>query len=165
MPRRCSRYGVLLSPIVVTVARKPLSAGTVATNVIEHETGALNIDGSRIATADDCARTPVPSPRSTLQSSKLVGGTGSPLGRWPSNLILSHEAAEHLDSTVPHTVSSSRPRNNGAKGVNTPCYGKYEPCVGFGFEDSGGNSRFFKVLDSPVSQTSQEAEKPPEKPR
>ena len=33
----------------IVLARKPLSEGTVATNVLRHGTGALNIDAGRVA--------------------------------------------------------------------------------------------------------------------
>ena len=36
--------------IVITVARKPLSEGSVAANVLKHGTGGLNIDGCRVGT-------------------------------------------------------------------------------------------------------------------
>lgn len=84
-------WGTALKPALepITVARKPL-VGTVAANVLEHGTGALNIDGCR-----------VPAEKATGW-----GGGGSALyegglsreggearmqdaGRWPANLILS----------------------------------------------------------------------------
>jgi hypothetical protein len=54
-------WGTALKPALepITVARKPLT-GTVAANVLEHGTGAINVDGCR------------------------VGGNS---GRWPANLI------------------------------------------------------------------------------
>lgn len=42
-----------MSLLVITVARKPMSEGSVAANVLKHGTGALNIEASRIATQDD----------------------------------------------------------------------------------------------------------------
>ena len=53
----------------ITLARKPLE-GTVAANVQEHGTGALNIDGSRI---------------------------GGPSGRWPANVALDESQSAELD--------------------------------------------------------------------
>ena len=53
------------------LARKPFK-GTVAANVLEHGTGAINIDESRID-FDDCEREVTP----------------NTTGRWPANLILS----------------------------------------------------------------------------
>src|SRR5690625_7741909 len=49
-----SGWGTALKPSFepVVVARKPLT-GTVAANVLEHGTGALNIDGCRVGLRDD----------------------------------------------------------------------------------------------------------------
>jgi site-specific DNA-methyltransferase (adenine-specific) len=48
-------WGTALKPALepITVARKPL-IGTVAANVLEHGTGALNVDGCRVAHDEDC---------------------------------------------------------------------------------------------------------------
>jgi site-specific DNA-methyltransferase (adenine-specific) len=45
-------WGTALKPALepITVARKPL-AGTVAANVLQHETGAINVDGCRVGDA------------------------------------------------------------------------------------------------------------------
>lgn len=53
--RQWSGWGTALKPAFepVVVARKPLGAGTVAANVLQHGTGALNIDGCRIETDDN----------------------------------------------------------------------------------------------------------------
>lgn len=69
--RQWEGWGTALKPAFepVTLARKPLT-GTVAANVLEHGTGALNIDGSRI---------------------------GGPSGRWPANVVLDESQAEELD--------------------------------------------------------------------
>lgn len=94
--------------IVVTVARRPLSEGTVASNVLEHGTGALNIDAARVAPVDGESIGPGswsdPSKRGGEVGGDL-GFTGNSvakfqqaqaesveranrLGRWPANLIL-----------------------------------------------------------------------------
>lgn len=53
---RWQGWGTALKPAFepIVVGRKPL-AGTVAANVLEYGTGALNIDATRVATADDTA--------------------------------------------------------------------------------------------------------------
>jgi site-specific DNA-methyltransferase (adenine-specific) len=56
--------------IVVTVARKPLAEGSVASNTLVHGCGAVNVDGTRVASAK--------------------GNPSVHLGRWPANLILGH---------------------------------------------------------------------------
>lgn len=91
--------------IVVTVARKPLSAGSVAANVLAHGVGALNIDATRIATADDLnggAYSAGASERHDgaenwrYKRGEQGGLAGvefqQPPGRWPANLLLGHMA-------------------------------------------------------------------------
>ena len=63
-------FGTNLKPATefITMARKPLT-GTVAQNVLEHGTGALNIDGTRIP------------------------GDPDDSSRWPSNVLFDEDAA------------------------------------------------------------------------
>ena len=84
---------------VVTVARKPLSEGTVASNVLKHGCGAINIDGTRISTSDNLdggAYAKAGTDRSEgyegWRYKRLgdAGGYEQPEGRWPANLILVH---------------------------------------------------------------------------
>lgn len=78
--------------------RRPLE-GTVIRNLLRHGTGALNIDASRIFTDWDEPDRPDSWKRSghsaKPEAEKIAAppGTGincHPLGRWPSNLLLSH---------------------------------------------------------------------------
>ena len=73
--RKWAGWGTALKPAwePVIVARKPL-AGTVAANVLEHGTGAINVDGCRVGGED---------------------------GRWPANLI--HDGSEEVLSGFPFT--------------------------------------------------------------
>lgn len=85
-----------LDPVVL--ARKPLGKGmTVAANVLAHGTGALNIDGCRVAAAD---KTPAPVGvfvGSAIGPTGLRGerdGSADSLGRWPANLI--HDGSDEV---------------------------------------------------------------------
>lgn len=104
-------WGTALKPALepITVARKPL-VGTVAANVLEWGTGALNIDGCRVATDDKLGGG---AEKATTVDQKGNDGWTRPwmsdeaardahaarvrynveraeaLGRWPANLILS----------------------------------------------------------------------------
>jgi DNA modification methylase len=85
-------WGTALKPAwePIVLARKPLR-GTVAGNVTEYGTGALNIDGCRIGTDTE---------RGDRYNGKAPGGTLAfdsgekaepwtvPAGRWPANVIL-----------------------------------------------------------------------------
>lgn len=90
--RQWQGWGTALKPALepITVARKPL-VGNVATNVLAHGTGALNIDGCRVGAE---TRTNASKPRADRNGfvDGFVGGTQSQThdhGRWPANLILS----------------------------------------------------------------------------
>jgi site-specific DNA-methyltransferase (adenine-specific) len=95
--RQWEGWGTALKPALepITMARKPL-IGTVAANVLAHGTGALNIDGCRVETTDDCARKPalVDDTAAGFGKGLKMGGCGHDEGRWPANLILSYNEDE-----------------------------------------------------------------------
>jgi site-specific DNA-methyltransferase (adenine-specific) len=90
-----SGWGTALKPALepITVARKPFK-GTVAANVLEHGTGAINVDGCRVAHAEPC-RMMQPSQANIDNPSDKCRQAGrreavlelKPEGRWPANLI------------------------------------------------------------------------------
>jgi DNA methylase len=94
---RWAGFGTALKPgqEMWWLARKPMK-GTVAANVLEFGTGALNIDGCRVAGAKP---TPFGSPRKSVGG--IMNGTDEPraqyeahdAGRWPANIVLTHSAA------------------------------------------------------------------------
>lgn len=73
---------------------------TVAANVLEHGTGALNIDGCRVATAENLNGGAYSNGSKDLDdaTSYATGGNAGefvqPTGRWPANLILSYNEDE-----------------------------------------------------------------------
>jgi DNA modification methylase len=86
-------WGTALKPALepITVARKPLT-GTVAANVLEHGTGAINVDGCRVAASDGYTENAVTQGVSTARTSydprqERSTFNPSPAGRWPANLI------------------------------------------------------------------------------
>lgn len=81
--KRWQGWGTALKPAhePIVVARKPL-AGTVAANVLTHGTGALNIDGCRVAATGNEVY------GDGLHGSRAVGTTDT--GRWPTNVVMSH---------------------------------------------------------------------------
>jgi DNA modification methylase len=79
-------WGTALKPALepVTLARKPLE-GTVAANVLQYGTGALNVDGCRVG--DECIKT-----CGGKQGGNAYGDWAQKIdayhiGRWPANLI------------------------------------------------------------------------------
>jgi len=90
-------WGTALKPAVECwwLVRKPLSEKTVAANVLKWRTGAINIDGCRIGTAEGDDSRRVRHNRKTIGGNgKYQGGvaadTGGAQGRWPANVILTH---------------------------------------------------------------------------
>jgi site-specific DNA-methyltransferase (adenine-specific) len=91
------------------VARKPL-IGTVAANVQQHGTGALNIDGCRIegAKASGSGQPPL---KFSGQNHRPFHDAATPrefdqsLGRWPANLI--HDGSEEVVALFPETTSGT----------------------------------------------------------
>ena len=103
--RQWQGWGAALKPALepITMARKPL-VGTVAANVLAHGTGALNIDGGRVAVDVNADASQL----RTMQRSQRAGADGWGMstvsgdtpqvvradGRWPANLILSYNEDE-----------------------------------------------------------------------
>ncbi len=107
--RTWSGFGSGLKPCLepAIIARKPL-IGTVAENLLEWGTGALNIDGCRYAYGDaawpgpceglDAARKRNQHTRSVFGTVGPTGGSGAlfsvpALGRWPSNIYATPKAS------------------------------------------------------------------------
>lgn len=116
--QRWDGWGTALKPALepITVARKPL-IGTVAANVLAHGTGALNVDGCRVAvdpTVDDPRLGGNGSWTTTKELSgdtvSLPRGTvaSSALGRWPANLI--HDGSDEVVGLFPVTAKNSAAR-------------------------------------------------------
>jgi DNA modification methylase len=142
-------WGTALKPAFepVIVARKPL-IGTVAANVLEHGTGGLNIDGSRIGTDDLKPYSPGVH-RDSPSSFNDDGWKGkeqlkpAPSGRWPSNVILDEYTAELLDEQTSHLKGATFRTTHVDRGPFSTGVGELVPDAVYG--DSGGASRFFYV--------------------
>jgi site-specific DNA-methyltransferase (adenine-specific) len=154
-------WGTALKPAFepIVVARKPLT-GTVAQNVLEHGTGALNIDGCRIDTNGEQISTPQSDPHkrgatageyaiSTRDTDRMHAAQAASiertntLGRWPANVALDETAAAMLDEQSGEGVSKRAPRGSGKS--ETATYGVWGLADDDtrGHNDTGGASRFF----------------------
>lgn len=129
-------WGTALKPALepITLARRPLD-GTVAANVLEHSTGALNIDGCRIPSDDDLnggAYSKNATPRTQMwgvpaKNNWRPGGAGEytpPTGRWPANFI--HDGGEEVTGLLGESArffycpkASKRDRDDGLDDVIT----------------------------------------------
>ncbi len=143
-------WGTALKPAwePIILARKPL-AGTVAANVLEHGTGAINVDECRIGTDDGTRNRPPAKPSATTYAQDAW--TADPnnhepfeaagKGRWPANVLLDPEAAAALDKQSGERPAGNVPAVTGARAVYGGLSGhKSEPRS---MGDSGGASRFF----------------------
>jgi len=145
-------WGTALKPAhePIVVARKPL-AGTVAGNVLEHGTGALNVDGCRVGDGEGRANGgPRPTRVATGGFNMSDSGERPTDGRWPANVVLDEEAAAMLDEQTGERPGFSSQNDHGSQmgygdslvyGNGKGVYqGRRE-----GYNDSGGVSRFFYV--------------------
>jgi site-specific DNA-methyltransferase (adenine-specific) len=151
--RQWQGWGTALKPALepITLARKPFP-GTVAANVLEHGTGAINVDGCRVACGTEHMRGTVKYSDGGALAGMRSGGkrdfvaTDSPLGRFPANLI--HDGSAEVVGLFPETgASTGKPRHNGA--FKSVAKGADLPHVTFGHDDNGGSAaRFFYCAKS-----------------
>lgn len=93
--------GTALKPAteIIILARKPFR-GTVAANVLEHGTGALNVDGCRVGDEKITTYGPDGGGKYTrkLESGESLKTVriGEHTGRWPANVVLSYPEDEYL---------------------------------------------------------------------
>lgn len=128
----------------IVLARKPLS-GTVAANVLEHGTGAINVDGCRVGTDDDRSRPP------RAQNEIYGGGAGTsltaseshPQGRWPANIL--HDGSLEVLAVFPETKSGnlSPGHSSGARFEIGEYIARPRPVSKEYGGDSGSAARFF----------------------
>jgi DNA modification methylase len=152
LAREWQGWGTALKPAwePIVLARKPLR-GTVAGNVTEYGTGALNIDGTRIPSEGHLQwEQPRDMGYHGGSDAGAVAATTNDRGRWPSNLLLTDPI---FDGDTPGVVGGGE-TSSGAldrSRITAPNLtygaapaertGTYEP-------DSGTYSRFFLVPKS-----------------
>ncbi|OZE03871.1 site-specific DNA-methyltransferase [Rhodococcus sp. 05-2255-2A2] len=144
-------WGTALKPGFepIVVGRKPL-AGTVPANVLEHGTGALNIDGCRI---DGRERTEYGLSSATRSYGTTYGAPSaaadfdSSKGRWPTNVLLDESQAGALDAQSGVSTSRASTGKQTAK-HGTSALGDFKgrPDAAAGHSDTGGASRFFPTF-------------------
>jgi DNA modification methylase len=152
LAREWQGWGTALKPAwePIVLARKPLR-GTVAGNVTEYGTGALNIDGCRIGTGEGGDRDGEAT-AATRYGSRGIGFQPTPgprggdaAGRWPANVILTDPI---FDGDTPGVVGGGE-ANTGAV---RPYSRSSSPMFPIGQDltydrdaDSGTYSRFFLI--------------------
>ena len=146
-------WGTALKPAhePIVLARKPLT-GTVAETVLEHGTGALNIDGCRVAYEEgevdfNSIHRQQHSERTikgAFGASALIGKeikTYKENGRFPANFI--HDGSDEVLELFPQSNGGAYPAKRG-QAVNTTFASGQETEGGFRkMGDSGSAARFF----------------------
>ena len=144
-------WGTALKPAAEDwwLMRKPL-IGTVAENVLERGTGALNIDGCRIDAPDGKSaryrHSDKRSPAHVFSPDRIMHVEPDGKGRWPANVTLDEEAGRLLDEQSGERPEGSFPEsqrsNPGAHGkMGAGWSGAISEARPMG--DTGGASRFF----------------------
>lgn len=155
----------------IVMARKPFK-GSVTTNEAIHGTGALSIDGCRIATdenlgggankamtsdtrnagwarpwMDDAEASAAAAARSRENTARAES-----LGRWPANVILDEHMAGVLDeqSGVLHSQATDQSERSQAVGATSFKSDKKQR-ISYGLDDRGA-SRFFYVAKAPKKE-------------
>lgn len=166
------------------LVRKPLSEKTVASNVLKHGTGGINIDASRVGVSERDPNHRKPSvdwQNADNPASTHFGSGGRPIenlnikGRFPANLVLSHSphcqddqcdiecAILQLDSQS--GVSKSIQRKNLSNTISKPTAfiggGLKHP--GNEYNDIGGASRFFYCAKISTSERNAGLEEMPDR--
>jgi len=140
-------WGTALKPALepITVARKPL-IGTVAENVLQHGTGAINVDGGRVGMAANDTKGEFGPRKQGIGENNTNGiyGVGfarqdadETKGRWPANFI--HDGSDEVLGLFPQSKST------GGTNPSNPnvIYGKRDSLTYFNYGDSGSAARFF----------------------
>lgn len=160
--QRWQGWGTALKPALepITVARKPLS-GTVAETVLQHGTGALNVDGCRVDANGENLNggstvgthgahegwrrpwmdDPDHNARAAKQAKERVARAEA-LGRWPANLI--HDGSDEVTGLFPETGAARQAdRGKGIDGATFKHVNGQTSGVR-GHNDAGGSAaRFF----------------------
>ena len=140
-------WGTALKPALepITVARKPL-VGTVAENVLQYGTGAINVDGCRVGMAANDTKGEFGPRKQGIGENNTNGIYGGGFarqdadetkGRWPANFI--HDGSEEVVGLFPQSKST------GGTNPSNPnvIYGKRDSLTYFNYGDSGSAARFF----------------------
>jgi site-specific DNA-methyltransferase (adenine-specific) len=174
-------WGTALKPAwePIVLARKPL-AGTVASNVLAHGTGALNIDATRIPVGEgegdpsaqrkaygysEAAKKALGATVAAESASGFSGeviGSDSSAGRWPANIVLTDPIfdGDYPDEVVGGGSSESGFMAAGQQRIATQGGGGYhgdfpdEATEHDTYADAGGKSRFFQIPRGAITSNS-----------
>ena len=151
--KRWNGWGTALKPAhePIVLARKPFR-GTVARNVLEHGTGAINVEACRVG--DDVREQSI---RSAPGGFYDIGTPNDAnknepaiyVGRWPANVM--HDGADEVLEHFPRSDSTPF-RENVAAGDVLPLSTR----TAGGFSDSGSAARFFYTAKASADDRNEE---------
>lgn len=145
-------WGTALKPAwePIILARKPLAERTVAANVLQYGTGAINIDACRVP-ASSGEKTSDTKPEYAPNYSNSVFGKGmgggdwtlASAGRWPANVC--HDGSDEVEAAFAAFGDRSSARANGNPNERTKGNtGMFSAGAGVAdYRDTGTASRFF----------------------
>lgn len=147
--KRWDGWGTALKPAIepIILARKPLD-GTVASNVLAHGVGGLNIDACRVGNANTQRKNTA---EMGYHGGNLADsyGTGSASGRFPANVLLDEHAAEEMDrqSGITKSGAVKAHHKRSTTGGNGLTHGDMRGVTGpLSEANEGCASRFFPVF-------------------
>lgn len=172
--RKWQGFGTALKPASEhwILVRKPLGEKTVAANVLKHRTGAINVDGCRIATTDKLGggmlngtskvgegwdrpwrSNPDVIARQAKDTAEKVAKAET-LGRFPANLVLSHNddcedacsqgcAVAALDGQAGHLHGAGNKSTRTEHAESASKFGMGGGAPTVLYDRGGGASRFF----------------------
>lgn len=141
--------GTALKPAYepIYVARKPM-IGTVAENIAEYGTGAINIDPCRVVVDDEQYARNCSGDRghddnrSRVMAFGMTAGKASDIGRWPANLI--HDGSDEVLSLFPAAAGQKAPVSGDEPSDSTDVvYGKFDRAPAEPRDLGGSAARFF----------------------
>lgn len=154
--RQWNGWGTAMKPAhePICMARKPL-VGTVAANVLQFGTGAINVDACRVQTDDNLNGGAYSAERKPSDSEWVKHGgtihssTGrefvQPTGRWPANVV--HDGSDEVVGLFPAQAGAAAPVHTRNSDKFRNAYGAFAGDVdeaGSTFHgDSGSAARFF----------------------
>jgi len=154
-------WGTALKPAwePIYLARRPFKC-SVASNVVEHGCGGLNIDGCRIGRATDDVSGWSQSGSKASENGSMSGANYARdpkpdnEGRWPANLVLDEIAAAMLDAQtgVLKSGALSAGHKQGRGSTSYDCVGDGKVIARDYGNDAGGASRFFYTAKAPRAE-------------
>lgn len=165
-------WGTALKPAnePIVLARKPLEKGlTVAGNVLKWGTGALNIDGGRIAGeyknqggGSFATGKFANSNRSNTEKDGLLKiEETNTQGRWPANVLFDESAAEILDEQSGRLLGAGN--KIGTPKKSSTFFADDQTQINMKYDNGGGASRFFYVAKASKRERNAGLEGLPEK--